>query len=244
MSSPEVAGNLVQQVTQSIGCAIVQGTFANANAMITEAELSDRFKISRTVIREAVKMLAAKGLLTSRQRRGIRIEPSSQWNMFDEDVLQWTLSGAPSLHLLREFAQLRLAIEPEAAALASQCKDKTKIRDIQAAAEGLLRVEQQGLSEYDADLHFHTMIFAATENRFFVQFRSFIQAALRVSIQCNFGIEGNKKAVADPHMQVYLAIEAGNAELSRRLMRDMLVENLRLIDLAIAQQTTRAPVGA
>jgi DNA-binding GntR family transcriptional regulator len=65
-----------------------------------------------------------------------------------------------------------------------------------------------------------------------------------VSIQCNFGIEGNKKAVADPHMQVYLAIEAGNAELSRRLMRDMLVENLRLIDLAIAQQTTRAPVGA
>ncbi|HMW48123.1 MAG TPA: FadR/GntR family transcriptional regulator [Cellvibrionaceae bacterium] len=244
MNSPEVAGNLVQQVTQSIGCAIVQGTFAKANAMITEAELSDRFKISRTVIREAVKMLAAKGLLTSRQRRGIRIAPSSQWNMFDEDVLQWTLSGAPSLHLLREFAQLRLAIEPEAAALASQCQDKAKIRDIQAAAEALMSVEQQGLSEYDADLHFHTMIFAATENRFFVQFRSFIQAALRVSIQCNFGIEGNKTAVADPHMQVYLAIEAGNAEMSRQLMREMLVENLRLIDLAIAQQNTVAAVGA
>ena len=96
MNAPEVAGNLVQQVTQSIGRAIVQGTFAKANTMITEAELSDRFKISRTVIREAVKMLAAKGLLTSRQRRGIRVEPSSQWNMFDEDVLHWTLSGAPS----------------------------------------------------------------------------------------------------------------------------------------------------
>ncbi|HRH75936.1 MAG TPA: FCD domain-containing protein [Cellvibrionaceae bacterium] len=243
MNAPEVAGNLVQQVTQSIGRAIVQGTFAKANTMITEAELSDRFKISRTVIREAVKMLAAKGLLTSRQRRGIRVEPSSQWNMFDEDVLHWTLSGAPSLHLLREFAQLRLAIEPEAAALASQCQDKRKINDIRLAAEALLSVEQQGLSEYDADLHFHTMIFAATENRFFVQFRSFIQAALRVSIQCNFGIEGNKKAVADPHMQVYLAIEAGNAEISRRLMREMLVENLRLIDLAIAQHNTLAAAG-
>ena len=128
--------------------------------------------------------------------------------------------------------------------MASQCQDKSKIRDIQWAAEALMSVEQQGLSEYDADLHFHTMIFAATENRFFVQFRSFIQAALRVSIQCNFGIEGNKQAVADPHMQVFLAIEAGNAELSRRLMREMLVENLRLIELAIVQHNRLAATGA
>ncbi|HEY6529964.1 MAG TPA: FCD domain-containing protein [Cellvibrionaceae bacterium] len=239
MNSTEAAGNLVHQVTQAVGCAIVQGTFAEDNAMITEADLSVRFQISRTVIREAVKTLAAKGLLTSRQRRGIRIAPCSQWNMFDEDVLHWTLSGTPSLNLLREFAQLRLAIEPEAAALASQCKEVAKVRDIQLAAEALLRAEEQGLSEYDADLHFHTVIFAATENRFFVQFRGFIQAALRVSIQCNFGIEGNKQAVADPHMQVYLAIAAGNADLSRQLMRDMLVENLRLIDLAITQQANR-----
>jgi DNA-binding FadR family transcriptional regulator len=208
--------------------------------MITEAELSERFKISRTVIREAVKMLAAKGLLTSRQRRGIRIEPCSQWNLFDEDVLKWTLSGAPSLSLLREFAQLRLAVEPEAAALACQCEDAAKIDTIERAAQTLLNVERQGLSEYDADLEFHCSIFAATENRFFVQFRGFIQAALRISIQCNFSIEGNKQEVADPHFQVYLAIRAGNVESARRLMRAMLVENLRLIELAISRQDSTA----
>lgn len=233
MSATDVSGNLVQQVTQSIGCAIVQGNFAQADDMITEAELSDRYKISRTVIREAVKMLAAKGLLTSRQRRGIRVAPCANWNIFDADVLRWTLSGAPSLTLLREFAQLRLAIEPEAAALASQCQDAAKLSAIREAAQNLLSVERQGLSEFDADLHFHSSIFAATENRFFVQFRGFIQAALRVSIQCNFGIEGNKQAVAEPHMQVYLAIAAGDAERARQLMREMLVENLRLIELAI-----------
>jgi DNA-binding FadR family transcriptional regulator len=237
LNSTEATGNLVQQVTQAIGRAIVQGTFATNNDVITEAELTERFKISRTVIREAVKMLSAKGLLSSRQRRGICIAPCSQWNMFDEDVLRWTLSGAPSLALLREFAQLRLAIEPEAAALASQCQDRAKIHSIQLAAEALVNAEQQGLSEYEADLNFHTVIFLATENRFFVQFRSFIQAALRVSIQCNFGIQGNVQTVAAPHMQVYLAIAAGDGEQARCLMRAMLVENLRLIELAIADKS-------
>lgn len=226
----------MQQVTQSIGRAIVQGTFGDGDAMITEAELSERYKISRTAIREAVKMLAAKGLLTSRQRRGIRIEPCSQWNIFDEDVLNWTLSGAPTLALLREFAQLRLAIEPEAAALACQCKEAVKIRTIELAAQSLSSAEQLGLNEHEADLNFHSAIFAATENRFFVQFRGFIHAALRVSIQCNFGIEGNKLAVADPHMQVYLAIRAGHAESARQLMREMLLENLRLIEVAINRE--------
>lgn len=239
MKSMEAKGNLAHQVTQAIGCEIVQGIFADDDAMITEAELSERFQMSRTVVREAVKMLFAKGLLTSRQRRGIRVAPASQWNMFDEDVLRWTLSGAPSLKLLREFAQLRLAIEPEAAALACACQDPVKIRDIQLAAEALLSAEQQGLGEYDADLHFHTVIFLATENRFFAQFRSFIQAALRVSIQCNFNIQGNLSAVAGAHMQVYSAIAAGDAKRAGELMRAMLTENLRLIDLAIFNENNR-----
>ncbi len=112
--------NLTHQLTHQLGAAIVQGQYAIDKSFPTEAELSQQFNISRSVTREAVKMLTAKGLIASRPRQGIRVMPSTHWNMFDADVLGWTLNARPSLELLREFTQLRMAIEPEAAALAAE----------------------------------------------------------------------------------------------------------------------------
>jgi DNA-binding FadR family transcriptional regulator len=238
----EASRNLAHQVTHALGRAIVQGKYSGDHVVITEAELSEQFKISRTVTREAVKMLSAKGLLSSRQRRGITVAPCSQWNMFDEDVLSWTLSTKPSLQLLREFAQLRLAIEPEAAVLACDCQDAEKLLAIEFAANTMLDAQRNGESQYESDIAFHTAIFLATENRFFVQFRSFIQAALRVSIMWNFQIKGNIADSADEHAQVFHCIKKGNREGARNAMRGMLEENLQLIDAAIARENPLAIV--
>lgn len=229
--------NLAQQVTHALGRAIVQGKYAGEDVVLTEAELSEQFKTSRTVTREAVKMLSAKGLLSSRQRRGIRVAPCSHWNMFDEDVLSWTLSATPTLQLLKEFAQLRLAIEPEAAALACACTDATKISAIATAMDDMMTAQRKGESLYESDIAFHTAIFLATQNRFFVQFRSFIHAALRVSIIWNFQIKGEVAHSAEEHHHVYTCIAQGDAKAARVAMRNMLEENLELIEAAIAQQS-------
>ena len=125
--------NLTQQLVHELGIAIVQGAYSSEKGMPSEADICQQYEISRSATREAVKMLTAKGLLSSRPRQGIRIQPRTSWNLFDTDVLSWILSGTPSLTMLRDFLQLRLAFEPEAAALAATNANRIKIRDIEIA---------------------------------------------------------------------------------------------------------------
>jgi hypothetical protein len=101
----------------SLGRAIVTGRYER-EAFPTEAELAKQHGVSRSVTREAVKMLTAKGLLSARPRQGTVVQPATNWNLFDTDVLRWLLERQFSIDLLRQFNQLRVAIEPEAAALA------------------------------------------------------------------------------------------------------------------------------
>ena len=100
MSRPAYADNLTRRVVEALGQAIVTGTWDAAGAFPIEAELCARFGVSRSVVREAVKMLTAKGLLSARPRRGTVVEPEPHWNLLDPDVLRWLLERAPSPGLL------------------------------------------------------------------------------------------------------------------------------------------------
>src|ERR1700712_5582902 len=104
---------------EAFGRAIVTGSY-EGQRFPTEAELAAQHAVSRSVTREAVKMLTAKGLLTARPRKGTTVRPASYWNLFDTDVLRWLLERKFSLELLRQFSELRVAIEPAAAALAAR----------------------------------------------------------------------------------------------------------------------------
>src|SRR4028119_2463017 len=114
--------NLTYGLLDSLGKAIVTGRYDDA-PFPTEAELARQHSVSRSVTREAVKMLTAKGLLTARPRKGTTGQPSTHWNLFDPDVLRWLLERKFSLRLLRQFNELRVAIEPAAAALAAEGGD-------------------------------------------------------------------------------------------------------------------------
>ncbi len=226
--------NLTHQLTHQLGAAIVQGQYAIDKPFPTEAELSSQFNISRSVTREAVKMLTAKGLIASRPRQGIRVMPGSQWNMFDADVLSWTLHARPSLGLLREFTQLRMAIEPEAASLAAQNnKDK---KAIELIAQALERMKQADLGKDDplaADIEFHCAILAASKNRFFFQLREFIQVALRVSIASTNQLKGVLTADYDDHKRIYDAIVMGDTNAATIAVKNLLAEVMQLIDLSL-----------
>lgn len=226
--------NLTHQLTHQLGAAIVQGQYAVDKPFPTEAELSTQFNISRSVTREAVKMLTAKGLIASRPRQGIRVMPGSQWNMFDADVLFWTLNARPSLGLLREFTQLRMAIEPEAAALAADNYQDQQAMDTISQALNRMKLADEGKDDpLTADIAFHCAILAASNNRFFFQLREFIQVALRVSIASTNQLKGVLTADYLEHKRIHDAIIAGDAKTASLAVKSLLAEVMQLINFSL-----------
>src|SRR5580704_11295089 len=118
--------NLTYSIANHIGIAIVTGVYSADNPIPIEAELCRQFNASRTVLREAVKMLTAKGLLGSRPRLGTWVQPEDKWNLLDPDVLGWLLERKFSPALLIEFTEMRLAVEPGAATLAAMTIRSTR----------------------------------------------------------------------------------------------------------------------
>ena len=220
--------NLTYGMLDSLGRAIVTGRF-DKQPFPTEAELAKQHNVSRSVTREAVKMLTAKGLLSARPRQGTIVEPSSSWNLFDTDVLRWLLERQFSVELLKQFNQLRVAIEPEAAALAATFGDE---EDFAVISAGLARMEaaERGHDDtLEADIAFHVAILRASKNPFYWQFRDVVGTALRTSIRFTNRIKGRTASVED-HGAVRDAILARDAASARRAMRHLIGDVLALID--------------
>src|ERR1700712_2495987 len=149
--------NLTYGMLDSLGRAIVTGKF-DERSFPTEAELAKQNNVSRSVTREAVKMLTAKGLLSARPRQGTVIQPAGSWNLFDTDVLRWLLERQFSVDLLKHFNQLRVAIEPEAAALAARFGGDDDRHDIAAGLARMEAAERGADDTLDSDIAFHVAI--------------------------------------------------------------------------------------
>src|SRR4051812_45644017 len=209
--------NLTFGMLDDLGRSIVTGRYEQTR-FPTEAELAAEHKVSRSVTREAVKMLTAKGLLTARPRKGTTVQPSSSWNLFDADVLRWLLERKFSLELLRQFSELRIAIEPAAAALAAREADEEAIAAIGA---GYRRMEAAKLAEDDAleaDIAFHIAILNACGNPFYPQFRDLVATALHTSIRFTSRFDRNRDSLP-AHRAVLDAISARNAPRAYDAMR-------------------------
>ncbi|WP_209327555.1 FadR/GntR family transcriptional regulator [Pseudoalteromonas sp. PA2MD11] len=231
--------NLSQQVTNELGKAIIAGDYNTETGLPTEAQLCEVYGISRTAIREAVKMLAAKGLISSRPRQGIRVEPEDNWNLYDTNVLKWLLESNPSLYVLKEFLQVRLAIEPQAAALAARKGDQEAINEIKIALDKMLATEEAESVMYEPEIAFHTAILHASGNRFFYQLRDFIRTALHVSIQHTTLAIVNKKAIAEDYLKVYNAIASGDPERAKNMMTYMIDEAMAFIEKEIIEKEAK-----
>jgi DNA-binding FadR family transcriptional regulator len=214
--SPAAGRNLTYAMLDEIGRDIVTGVYEE-RTFPTEAELAKSHNVSRSVTREAVKMLTAKGLLTARPRKGTSVRPASSWNLFDADVLRWLLEREFSLDLLRQFSELRIAIEPEAAALAARAADPDSIA---AIAAGYARMEAAEAGKDDAlesDIAFHIAVLEACGNPFYRQFRDVVATALRTSIRFTNRFKG-RTASLPAHHAVLEAIEAKDPDGARSAM--------------------------
>jgi len=227
--SPTPLGrNLTYGLLDSLGRAIVTGHYDEV-AFPTEADLAKQHGVSRSVTREAVKMLTAKGLLSARPRQGTTVQPATSWNLFDTDVLRWLLERKFSVDLLKHFNQLRVAIEPEAAALAARFGGAEDLRDIEAGLARMQAADEGHDDPLEADIAFHVSILRASQNPFYIQFRDVVTTALRTSIRYTNRIKGRSANVAD-HAMVKHAIVARDANAARAAMRHLIGDVLDLID--------------
>jgi len=231
--------NLTYGMLDALGRSIVIGSY-DQRAFPTEAELAKLHAVSRSVIREAVKMLTAKGLLSARPRRGTVVEPSSNWNLFDTDVLRWLLERKFSVELLKQFNQLRVAIEPEAAALAAVFADADERKAIGAGLERMEAAENGLDHTLDADIAFHIAVLKASKNPFYAQFQDVVSTALRSSIQFTNRIKGRSANVA-AHAAVRDAIMKRSPDGARTAMRKIISEVLDLI--AAAEKLDKKPAA-
>ena len=229
-TGPQLGRNLTYGMLDAIGRAIVVGDYEGAT-FPTEAELAKQHGVSRSVTREAVKMLTAKGLLSARPRQGTTVQPTTSWNLFDTDVLRWLLERQFSIDLLRQFNELRVAIEPEAAALAARVATADDIERVNAGLKRLERAERGDDDALESDIAFHVAVLRASRNPFYAQFRDVVSTALRTSIRFTNRVKGRTANVAD-HAAVRDAIAGGNPEKARKAMRALISDVLELIDTA------------
>lgn len=224
--------NLTHGMVDGLGRSIVIGDYESV-AFPTEAELAKQHKVSRSVTREAVKMLTAKGLLSARPRQGTSVRSREYWNLFDPDILRWLLERRFSLDLLVQFNQLRIALEPEAAALAAEHATED---DRIAISAGLHQMRDAGQDDDEllaADIAFHVAILAGSGNPFYRQLSDMVETALRTSIRFTNRIEGRTASI-ETHAAVHDAILARDAAGARFAMRRIIADVFAIMDEAKA----------
>jgi DNA-binding FadR family transcriptional regulator len=229
-----------------LGRLIVTGEY-ESKAFPIEAELSVRFGVSRSVTREAVKMLTAKGILSARPRQGTSIQPKSSWNLFDSDVLRWLLDCRMTPELVRQLCQLRIAIEPAAAALAAEAANAGAIADIAAAYHQMEAAAKGSTQAIEADIAFHLSVLQASGNPFYAQFRDLVANTLRASIGLTSRMRGHTTAKPAgrqrfllAHYAVYVAIRDGKPSQAREAMEEHITASTDLVERTIRQQASQS----
>ncbi len=235
----QISGNLTQGVLEKLGVAIVRGNYGPNDKFPTESELSEQFGVSRSILREAVKMLTAKSLLSARPRQGTRIEPEDRWNVLDPDVLRWMLDRKFSLELLLEFTEVRVAIEPVAAAMAAVKYTEDTLSPIRDAIEGMKAAQTGDEDPLEVDIKFHVAVLRASDNRFFTELEGLIETALRISMRLTHQLKPAAN-VAD-HKKVLDAIEERNPEKAHEAMSVLIHEVMDLI--AVAREAKKIPAS-
>ncbi len=238
---PRVRGeNLTYRIVEDLGIAVVTGRYSGNNPFPVEADLCKQYGVSRSILREAVKMLTAKGLLSARPRQGTWVQPENAWNLLDPDVLRWLLERKLSYSLLIEFTQMRLAVEPIAAGLAAHVAAPAEKAAVMAAIDRMAAAERGEDDPLASDIAFHVGVMHASGNRFYAQLTDLIDTALRFSIRTTNYFKGVKLASVVDHKKVADAILAGDASTAEHGMRIMMQEALDLIRSAQAN-AAKAP---
>jgi DNA-binding FadR family transcriptional regulator len=195
--------------------------------------------VSRTALREAVKVLAAKGLVEVRRKTGTRVRPQHDWNALDPDVLNWLFSGKGFAVGIHDLLELRLIIEPAGARLAAQRATAEHLAAIEGALESMHTAVADSESSVEPDLQFHLAILEATENAFMRPFGALIQEALRASFKLTNRDRPAFEKSLRRHRDVFEAIRDRDPEAAEAAMRIVLNRTSEDIERAIPKKAAK-----
>jgi len=211
------------QVVDDLGKGIVSGAFPIGSVLPGDADLLQRFKVSRTVLRESMKTLAAKGLVVPRARVGTKVTERNRWNMFDSDVLAWHFESGVDQEFLLHLYDVRLAFEPFAAGLVAERANAYEIEGLRLLAEDMASPEHTTESLAVADLRFHLGIAEASHNPFMRTLGSLIEAALEGMFRMSAPPSGFGD-ISVTHMRIVQAIMEGDGPAARKAMEAVILE--------------------
>ena len=177
MVKPIATRNLHGQVIHELGRLIVSGEIKPGQSLPREELLAERMSMSRTALREAMKVLSAKGLIESRQKTGTRVRETIHWNQLDADVLAWRCESMPTEDFVEKLVEMREIIEPAAAAAAARRRTAEQLVAVETAYEAMAAAKD--LDAWTrADLAFHEAVLHATNNELMISLFSVIETAL------------------------------------------------------------------
>jgi DNA-binding FadR family transcriptional regulator len=210
-----VHGNTVDH----LGEAIVAGRYAVGASIPPEPVLCQELGVSRTVVREAVKSLIAKGLMTTGPKVGARVLPEDQWNWFDPDVIGWQSKAGLTLEFMRDLQDLRRVVEPAAMRLTAQRAAAQDIVEVEAAYAGMKRAVEEGGDYVTHDLRFHQGLLRACGNRMLVQMSKALGALLRTGFEISIRRKGGPLTSLPLHREVLDAVIAHDPDRAETAIR-------------------------
>ncbi|WP_245533484.1 FadR/GntR family transcriptional regulator [Actinoalloteichus spitiensis] len=237
MGSPAAPGkgdgvawvSLHDRLLEELGLAVTGGTLAAGDRVLLD-ELADRFDVSRSVIREVVRVLEALSLVSSRRRVGVVVLPASEWNLYDPRVIRWRLAGDQRADQLRSLSQLRAAVEPAAAALAANNASIEVAAELMSVAGRLRGLGRSGDLEafLVVDIAFHQMILRGSGNEMFAQLSEVVAEVLTGRTQYGLMPRHPAAEALQLHIDVADAVQRGDAPGAQSAM-------LRIVDQAVEE---------
>ncbi len=208
-------------VAGKIGRRIVSGQYKPGDTLPTEPRVQAEFGVSRTAVREAIRLLSAKGLTASRPKIGTRVRPTVDWNMLDPDVLRWQLDQSPSEEFIHALFEMREIIEPAAAERAAERATPEELDRMGVAMEGIQNETRASPAQIKADIDFHMAILEASRNPLLRSVGAMIAPALSISFSLGWRTVMAEDAVLQ-HRAVYDAIRRRDGEQAFLAMRKLL----------------------
>jgi DNA-binding FadR family transcriptional regulator len=216
------AGTVHAQLANEIGRRIVRGAIPEGAPLPREQELVAQFKVSRQAVREALKVLAAKGLVAPRRRTGTTVLPRALWNLLDPDLLDWHRPEDISAALFSDMIELRRVIEPAAAEIAAARADPDRLSRLKDALDRMADSVDDAVAFFEADADYHSALLAATGNSLFERMEPIIRAILRVTFSLHARSGPNYPLAVRQHTAVYDAIAHGKGPAARHAMESIL----------------------
>ncbi|MGI5470511.1 FadR/GntR family transcriptional regulator [Streptomyces sp. CA-132043] len=220
------------RVLESLGPEITAGEHRPGSVLRTD-ELARRYDVSRTVIREAVRVLESMHLVESRRRVGVTVRPTEEWNVYDPRVIRWRLAGADRARQLRSLTVLRCAVEPVAAGLAARNATPEQCAALTEHAMGMVATSRgQQLEAYLVhDTDFHKTLLTASGNEMFARLHEVVAAILTGRTHHHVMFTDPDPAAVTLHVQVAEAIRTGDAARAEELTREITVGAMAELDI-------------